>query len=697
MITPARINDISNEIATIYAHISDELLVNIGKHITSPNWTHTASWEIQKLAELGQLTQENAAIINKWIKAIPPELRNAMEETRKAALEEIEKQMDAAAKRGYTTPPVTDSTVEIFRDMQDQAASRLNLVNTTMLQSSVDQYQRAIMLTEDEYNRLMAQREATQEFLNDAAMSTATGVETRRVAVRRAIGRISAEGLTGFVDRAGRHWTPEAYVNMDVRTTVHNTAIQATRARMGDFGTQVFQVSSHAGARPLCYPYQGKFYSWDNTAGTIELGDGSVVAYEPINSTTYGQAAGLMGVNCGHYPIPIIAGITIPHGADNIQPQEENDKAYALSQEQRALERKIREAKRLVEMAGDTATPEDKQKVKDAQAQMREFINRTGRTRRYDREQIGGTPTVKPAAEPTKPENVNAQLTPVEIKPVTVDIGDKLRDALGAENAEEYKALIEAADPRVAATYNAYADELGTLTRKNGGGQYSPATHDIEWDYDTKQPKYDTIAHEFGHHVDNMVPPENYTSTEIDLLNSRVKRPYINRPIFKRGPSSSDEFLGAMREDRKALSGFRTNAETNRSIRDDLLGDHRNLTAGVQDAFDGFWGTQDNYSAEMHLPWGHGDKYYNRLYNKTIKGLGLEKDLKAAYLELGFDASNQAKVSRRTRDYETASELWANIQAAETVGGVERDLMRKYFPNSVSAWENILGGLLDNE
>ena len=97
-------------------------------------------------------------------------------------------------------------------------------------------------------------------------------------------------------------------------------------------------------------------------------------------------------INCGHYPIPIVPGVTIPHGADNIQPEEENDKAYAESQEQRRLEREIREAKRVVEMAGDTATPEDRQRVRDAQAEMRKFINETGRTRRYDREQIGGTP-----------------------------------------------------------------------------------------------------------------------------------------------------------------------------------------------------------------------------------------------------------------------------------------------------------------
>lgn len=93
-------------------------------------------------------------------------------------------------------------------------------------------------------------------------------------------------------------------------------------------------------------------------------------------------------INCGHYPIPIIPGVTIPHGADNIQPEEENAKAYAESQEQRDLERRIREAKRVVTMAGDTATKEDKEAVREAQAEMREFIDRTGRTRRYDREQI---------------------------------------------------------------------------------------------------------------------------------------------------------------------------------------------------------------------------------------------------------------------------------------------------------------------
>ena len=391
MLTPSKIQELSDPIEGIYEHIVDELLVNIGKHITAPTWTHTAEWEIKKLSELGQLTEENAAIINKWIKKIPPALRETMTDTRREALDRIERQLEQAAKDGYITPPMRDSTVDVLRELSDQAADRYNLVNTNMLQSSVEQYSAAVQLTQSEYDRLTAQAMATQGILNDAAASVASGVETRNTAVRRALKRISDEGLTGFIDRAGREWSPEAYVNMVTRTTVHNTAIQATKARMEDFGTSVFQVSSHAGARPLCYPYQGKFYSWDNTSGEIELGNGQRVRYEPLNSTSYGEPAGLFGINCGHSPIPVVPGVTIPHGADNIQPKEENDKAYAESQEQRALERKIREAKRVVAMEGDLATKEDKARVKELQAEMREFIERTGRTRRYDRESIGGT------------------------------------------------------------------------------------------------------------------------------------------------------------------------------------------------------------------------------------------------------------------------------------------------------------------
>ena len=387
MVTPGQIQELSEPVEEVYIRLTNALLKNICRHITSPTWTHTASWEIQKLSELGQLSQENAAIINRAIRSVPGKLRAGMEETRRLALERAEREMSAAARDSYLTPPVRDSSVEVLRALESQADERLNLTNTTMLQSSLDSYVRSIGAV-DRFQRGQEMPQEALDILNTAAAEAVLGTRTRRDAVASAIRQLSAEDLTGFVDRANRHWTPEAYVNMVVRTTMHNTAIESVRARMFDYGTDVFQISTHAGARPRCYPYQGWFCCWSRSdGGEIELGNGQTVEYVSIHETSYGEAAGIFGINCGHYPDPIIPGVSIPSERER-QDAEENAQQYRESQEQRALEREIRAAKRTVELLGKLATDEDRARVREAQAAMRQFIEETGRTRRYDREQI---------------------------------------------------------------------------------------------------------------------------------------------------------------------------------------------------------------------------------------------------------------------------------------------------------------------
>lgn len=383
MITPGKIQALAEPVEDIYVHMTNELMANIAKHIKSPTWTNTARWEIQKLSELGQLTRENAAIINRYIKEIPKAVRETMTATRQAALGDIERQLSAAAQEGYLTPPLADSTERVFQELLAQAEDRFNLVNTQMLQSSLEGYTQAVSVAAE------AMPQEALDILNRNAAALAMGTVTRTTAVRTAILDLSEKGLTGFIDRAGRHWSPEAYVNMVMRTTVHNAAIAGIRERMRDYGTDVFQISAHAGARPRCAPYQGWFCCWERSdGGEIELGDGRTVEYVSIHETSYGEAAGIFGVNCGHMPIPVVAGVSIPSAQDYIQDPATNARMYKESQEQRQLERDIRKAKRDLAMLGNLATKEDKQKLLDAQAEMRAFIARTGRTRRYDREQI---------------------------------------------------------------------------------------------------------------------------------------------------------------------------------------------------------------------------------------------------------------------------------------------------------------------
>ena len=386
---------LSEPLEEIYAEVVDRLVVNICKHLAVGDAKRTAAWEAQKLQELGQLTAENAKIINQAVKKIPKELRAALEESRRIALDGLEARIEQAIAAGAIQRAPRDSTWTVLQSLLDQAAERLNLVNTVMLESARTAYTTVVnnVAAWGESVLNAGQREQALTIMDQAAFAQATGSETRTQALKKAIGQLAETGIYGFVDRAGRHWTPEAYVSMDLRTTCHNTAIQSIKSRQQDYGSDIFQVSTHSGARPLCYPYQGRFFSWGSQGGAFTDGDGVRHTYKPVSSTSYGKAAGLFGINCGHYPLPQIPGVTIPQDKPQ-QGKEENDKEYQLSQQQRALERDIREAKRKAaayDAAGlEEAFAEQAFRVKQKQAAYNAFCKETGRARRLDRTQVAG-------------------------------------------------------------------------------------------------------------------------------------------------------------------------------------------------------------------------------------------------------------------------------------------------------------------
>jgi len=90
------------------------------------------------------------------------------------------------------------------------------------------------------------------DILNKNTGAVVTGAQARQAAMRKTIKEFNERGIPGFVDKRGREWSPEAYVNMDIRTTVTNVAHEAQFARMDDYGLNLVQISSHSGARPKC-------------------------------------------------------------------------------------------------------------------------------------------------------------------------------------------------------------------------------------------------------------------------------------------------------------------------------------------------------------------------------------------------------------------------------------------------------------
>jgi hypothetical protein len=296
----------------------------------------------------------------------------------------------------------------LLQALSDQAVEQTNLVNTVMLNSTRERYVWAVNNTVQEEQKLIEklysardwdelerQTAKVQKALNKATSMVEVGAEARVQALSRTVKELAQEGITGYIDKAGHHWSPEAYINMDIRTTVHNAAIQAQRTRAGEYGVETFQISSHAGARPLCAPYQGKFYSWDGSSGVLHDLYGKEYYYESIGNTSYGEPAGIFGINCGHNPQTFVDGYNIPR-YEETKDAEANAAEYRESQKQRYYEREVRQAK-LEAIAQDAAGNQEafKQaavKVRGKNAQYKEFCKQTGRTPRPDRLQVYASP-----------------------------------------------------------------------------------------------------------------------------------------------------------------------------------------------------------------------------------------------------------------------------------------------------------------
>lgn len=395
---PAFLDNMSWEMAEVYGAISDQILINLARHfpfyVADNVPTSAFAYQAQMLAEMGQINRETVRIIRENLDTADDALKAVLEQSIIDAVRSTEPELVDAVKAGILKPAgvpiVAPNQMRAFNLYYQQAAEKLNLVNTVMLESTKSAYQQAVsdVVSEIELaNRL----NRTQLALDTATGEVVTGVSSWNTALKHATERMANGGIVGFIDHGGHRWSAEAYTAMDIRTTVFNTARAAVWETNQNFGNDLYMVSYHNGARPLCYPYQNKVISSTNNARVTYDLDGNEIHVLAQSATSYGEAAGLFGINCKHYPTPFIPGVSIIRGQP--QNEEENAKTYAESQEQRRLERKLREQKRDILMAKAQGAPEDeikrlRDKASDTSQEIDDFCQSTGRQRRRNREGV---------------------------------------------------------------------------------------------------------------------------------------------------------------------------------------------------------------------------------------------------------------------------------------------------------------------
>lgn len=369
-IDPKLLERLSQPIIDIYNELEIELINEIAQLLARDpgllERDQILEWQVEKLSQLVPLNRRIAQIIARKTGVTPELVQELFRKVSLDAIDENERLLLQAFEQGaleISEPPVSAandlSILQILESYQSQTQNIFNLTNATLL-AQTDQF----------YRDVIAQTVA----------DVLAGVRTPQQALKSTLTRWSDRGIPALVDRAGRRWGAQEYISMVIRTTSNNVANEMQESRFDSWGVDLIEISSHAGARPLCAPYQGKIFSRS----------GRHQRYPSLSSTSYGQPAGLFGVNCGHVMYPYIEGLS--RKTYNPYPKKRNEEIYKQSQEQRRLEREIRKAKRrlaAMEALGDEeGIKQAKELLKRRNDAMKAFIEATGRTRRRDRERV---------------------------------------------------------------------------------------------------------------------------------------------------------------------------------------------------------------------------------------------------------------------------------------------------------------------
>lgn len=110
-------------------------------------------------------------------------------------------------------------------------------------------------------NALLGSPEDTVERRIGLEMVTrmeATGRSTAKT-VPEYVKRLLAEGVTAYIDKAGRHWSLHTYCTMVCRTTSRQAETLAVLT--ADTEHDLYKISSHGTTCKICAPLEGRVYS----------------------------------------------------------------------------------------------------------------------------------------------------------------------------------------------------------------------------------------------------------------------------------------------------------------------------------------------------------------------------------------------------------------------------------------------------
>lgn len=368
-ITPEQLNMFAEPITDIYRALEEDVFLLIAKRLRTSDdiaADDVLNWQMDKLKQLRLLNEDTIKALSRTTGIAEREIRQVIKDAGLATIDSVDHEL----KDVYPKKPVPSNIDNVLESYVNQTFREFdNFINQTLIATTFGTGTTARIY---------------QKIIEETTAKMLTGTYSINQVITETIVKWQEKGLaSGFVDKGGRVWSVENYARTTITSTINRTYNDMRTSRMDDYNVHTVIVSSLPDPREICSKIQGQVVS-------MRQPNEDTQGYPSIWEYGYGTPGGIRGINCRHMLIPYIPGVNTNNQRE--YSDKEMEKQREERQKQRYLERQIRKAKQHLKVAeaigDDDSILKYKQLVRSRQANMRGFINETGRTRQYAREKV---------------------------------------------------------------------------------------------------------------------------------------------------------------------------------------------------------------------------------------------------------------------------------------------------------------------
>ncbi len=276
MLSPQDAEKLAEGLKEIFENLEIDILDKIARRLEAG--LSSQDWQQRKLSEVRILREEIVQLIAQYFAGFDDNIKTILEDAFKLGVNSADDDYTSVGKDIPEGVSATTINTMAITALVSESTGATDLVKARMLGSSQNIYRSVI---------------------TEAASKVIAGLDTRQQAVKGALNRFAANGVTGFTDKAGKNWSASSYADMAIRTAVGRAAMAGHESRIKQLGEDLVIVSEHPDECGICRPWEGKILSISGTS----------TQYKSLQQA---KNAGLFHPNCGHVATMYIPGYTSP-------------------------------------------------------------------------------------------------------------------------------------------------------------------------------------------------------------------------------------------------------------------------------------------------------------------------------------------------------------------------------------------------